>query len=59
MTRTEALRKLIALEPITLGQIHTVCGWPCGEVETALRELLKAGSVTFKHHAYHRWYVAK
>lgn len=59
MTRTEALRKLIALEPITLGEIHAVCGWPCGEVEKALRELLKTGAVTFKHYGFHRWYVSK
>lgn len=59
MTRADALRKLIALEPITLGEIHRVCGWASGEVEKALQELLSAGLVTFKHYARHRWYVAK
>lgn len=59
MTRTEALRKLIALEPITLGEIHAVCGWPAGDVDKALDELLRAGLVTFKHYGLHRWYVAK
>lgn len=59
MTRAEALRKLIALEPITLGGIHAACGWPAGEVEKALRELMRVGVVTFKHYGFHRWYVAK
>ncbi len=59
MSRADVLRKLIALEPITAGQIHAVCGWPAGEVEKALQELLSAGLVTFKHYARHRWYVAK
>ena len=33
MSRTDVLRKLIALEPITAGQIHAVCGWPAGDVD--------------------------
>ena len=57
MSRTDVLRKLIALEPITAGQIHAVCGWPAGDVDKALDELLRAGLVTFKHYGYHRWYV--
>ena len=57
--RTDVLRKLIALEPITAGQIHAVCGWPAGDVDKALDELLRAGLVTFKHYGFHRWYVAK
>ena len=59
MSRADVLRKLIALEPITAGQIHAVCGWPAGDVDKALDELLHAGLVTFKHYGYHRWYVAK
>jgi len=51
--------KLIALEPITLGEIHAVCGWPAVDVDKALDELLRAGLVTFKHYGFHRWYVAK
>ena len=59
MSRTDVLRKLIALEPITAGQIHAVCGWPAGDVDKALDELLRAGLVTFKPYGLRRWYGTK
>lgn len=59
MSRTDVLLKLIALEPITAGQMHAVCGWPAGEVDKALDELLRACLVTFKHYGFRRWYMTK
>lgn len=45
MTRLEALRKLIAVEPIEKDEMYHACGWPMLEVEDTLKKLLASGEV--------------
>ena len=45
MTRIEALKKLIAVEPIEKDEMYRACGWPMLEMEQYLRELEQSGQV--------------
>lgn len=47
MTRSEALKKLIAVEPICKDEMFRACGWPMLEMETLLKGLVEAGEVVY------------
>lgn len=47
MSRSEALKKLIALEPICKDEMFRACGWPMLEMEALLKELIVAGEVIY------------
>jgi hypothetical protein len=45
VTRTEALLKLLALEPETRDQIIVITGWPAEETEAVLDHLVATGQI--------------
>jgi len=59
MTRLEALRKLIAIEPITKEEMYVACGWHRLEFNSILNILCSSGEVTWINKAGHRFYMVK
>lgn len=56
MTRTEALLKLLAIEPATESQLLLQTGWPTDETRATLAQLLAAGQATHVNAVGFRWY---
>lgn len=52
MTRTEALLKLLAVEPETKDRIIVATGWPADETAAVLDGLVRDRRVTFRHGAH-------
>jgi hypothetical protein len=49
MTRSEALLKLLALEPETKSRLIVITGWNADETEATLDSLVKDGKVTYRN----------
>ena len=49
MTRTDAMQRLVAVEPLTERDAEACCGWPMGEATRVLRGLAIAGVVRYGH----------
>lgn len=47
MTRTDAMQRLVAVEPLTERDAEACCGWPMGEATRVLRGLAIAGVVRY------------
>jgi len=45
MTRAEALKKLLALGPLSKDEAYVACGWSMPDFEATLAECLKSGDV--------------
>jgi hypothetical protein len=57
MTRSEALHKLLALGPLSKGEIQRVTGWNVEDVQDTLVRLILNQMVTFKHENGSRHYM--
>lgn len=49
MNRTEAMQKLVSIEPITEREIVKACGWPYGEAVKVLKTLVQSGVISYGH----------
>ena len=52
MTRAEALKKLLALGDLTLGELRTVMGGDRQAVDAAVRELRQRAVLTVRNNGY-------
>lgn len=59
MTRTEALYKLLAIEPATKDELYAACGWCMFDLESALSDLCSQGKVTWQNKWTARYYMVK
>lgn len=55
MTRTDALLRLIAIEPVPQAYLVHLTGWPVPDTQATLRELRSQGLVTHSNHSGCQW----